>query len=127
VKQPLRRRLPTLKERSNLIGRIPTPTPHQASYSYSMDEAICHARTAIKLAAGSDHAAMFASFVLASRQDGKSDRGDTQSELSPYYLGQLSNAYRLLRKTEEAIAALKAYDAPRWRRVVAHRNAASPC
>jgi adenylate cyclase len=29
----------------------------------------------------------------------------------PYYLGHLGNAYRLLGKTQEAIAALKAYDA----------------
>jgi adenylate cyclase len=29
----------------------------------------------------------------------------------PYYLSYLGNAYRLLGKTEEAIAALKAYDA----------------
>jgi adenylate cyclase len=81
------------------------------------DEAVSDARKAIELAPGSAHAATFASFVLAS--SGYPDEAKNQIEKAmtlspnypPYYLGHLGNAYRLLGKTEEAIAALKAYDA----------------
>jgi len=81
------------------------------------DEAVSDARKAIELAPGSAHAATFASFVLAS--SGHPDEAKNQIEKAitlspnypPYYLGHLGNAYRLLGKSEEAIAALKAYDA----------------
>ena len=81
------------------------------------DEAVADARRAIELAAGSADAAAFASFVFAS--SGYPDEAKNQIEKAmalspnypPYYLGHLGNAYRLLGRTEEAIASLKAYDA----------------
>ena len=81
------------------------------------DEAVADARRAIELAAGSADAAAFASFVFAS--SGYADEAKNQIEKAmalspnypPYYLGHLGNAYRLLGRTEEAIASLKAYDA----------------
>ena len=81
------------------------------------DEAVADARKAIELAAGSADAAAFASFVFAS--SGYPDEAKNQIEKAmalspnypPYYLGHLGNAYRLLGRTEEAIASLKAYDA----------------
>jgi adenylate cyclase len=81
------------------------------------DEAVGDAHKAIELAPGSADAAAFASFVFAS--SGYLDEAKTQIEKAmtlnpnypPYYLGHLGNAYRLSGRTEEAIAALKAYDA----------------
>ena len=81
------------------------------------DEAVRDAHKAIELAPGSADAAAFASFVFASSR--YLDEAKTQIEKAmtlnpnypPYYLGHLGNAYRLLGRTEEAIASLKAYDA----------------
>jgi adenylate cyclase len=80
------------------------------------DEAVSDARKAIELAPGSAHAATFASFVLASSGYPEEAKNQIEKAMTlspnypPYYLGHLGNAYRLLGKTEEAIAALKAYD-----------------
>ena len=81
------------------------------------DVAVAHARKAVQLAPGSADAAELASFVLA--PSGYPDEAVVQSEkaiaLSPnypaVYLGTLGNAYRLSGRTEQAIAAFKAYHA----------------
>jgi adenylate cyclase len=81
------------------------------------DEAVVDARRAVQLAPGSADAANFASNVLA--PSGYPEEAMIQIEkamaLSPNYpaayLGNLGSAYRLLGRTEEAIAAFKAYDA----------------
>ena len=81
------------------------------------DEAVADARKAIQLAPGSALAAELASFVLA--PSGYPEEAVVQSEkaiaLSPNYpaayLGTLGNAYRLSGRTEQAIAAFKAYHA----------------
>ena len=81
------------------------------------DAAVADARKAVQLAPGSADAAELASFVLA--PSGYPDEAVVQSEkaiaLSPnypaVYLGTLGNAYRLSGRTEQAIAAFKAYHA----------------
>ncbi len=81
------------------------------------DAAVAHARRAVQLAPGSADTAELASFVLA--PSGYPDEAVVQSEkaiaLSPnypaVYLGTLGNAYRLSGRTEQAIAAFKAYHA----------------
>ena len=81
------------------------------------DEAVADARRAIQLAPGSALAADLAGFVFAPA--GYPEEAVVQSEkaiaLSPYYppayLGTLGNAYRLAGRTEQAIAAFKAYHA----------------
>ena len=81
------------------------------------DAAVADARKAVRLAPGSADAAELASFVLA--PSGYPDEAVVQSEkaiaLSPnypaVYLGTLGNAYRLSGRTEQAIAAFKAYHA----------------
>ena len=81
------------------------------------DEAVADARKAIQLAPGSALAADLASFVFA--PSGYPEEAVVQSEkaiaLSPHYppayLGTLGNAYRLAGRTEQAIAAFKAYHA----------------
>jgi adenylate cyclase len=80
------------------------------------DEAGVHARKALRLAPGSADVATFACFVLASGfPDEAVVQGERAMTLSPYYpayyLGHLGNAYRLSGRTDEAIAAFKAYDA----------------
>ena len=80
-------------------------------------EAATHARRAVQLAPSSADAATFACFVLAT--SGFPEEGAVHNEramtLSPtypaFYLGHLGNAYRLSGRIEEAIAALKAYEA----------------
>ena len=81
------------------------------------DEAVADARKAVQLAPGSADAAELASFVLT--PSGYPEEAVVQSEkaiaLSPnypaVYLGTLGNAYRLSGRTEQAIAAFKAYHA----------------
>ena len=81
------------------------------------DEALADARRAIQLAPGSALTADLAGFVFAPA--GYPEEAVVQSEkaiaLSPYYppayLGTLGNAYRLAGRTEQAIAAFKAYHA----------------
>jgi adenylate cyclase len=81
------------------------------------DAAVAAARKAVELAPGSADVAELASFVLA--PSGYPDEAVVQSEkaiaLSPnypaVYLGTLGNAYRLSGRTEQAIAAFKAYHA----------------
>jgi adenylate cyclase len=80
------------------------------------DQAVAHARRAVRLAPGSADAATFACFVLASGFPREAvAQGERAMALSPYYpayyLGHLGNAYRLAGRTEDAIAAFKAYDA----------------
>ena len=80
-------------------------------------EAVADARKAIQLAPASALAADLASFVFA--PSGYPEEAVVQSEkaiaLSPHYppayLGTLGNAYRLAGRTEQAIAAFKAYHA----------------
>ena len=81
------------------------------------DEAVADARKAIQLAPGSALAADLASFVFA--PSGYPEEAVVQSEkaiaLSPHYppayLGTLGNASRQAGRTEQAIAAFKAYHA----------------
>ena len=81
------------------------------------DEAVADARKAIQLAPGSALAADLASFVFV--PSGYPEEAVVQSEkaiaLSPHYppayLGTLGHAYRLAGRTEQAIAAFKAYHA----------------
>jgi len=81
------------------------------------DEAVADAKRAIQLAPGSADAAELASYVLAA--SGHPEEAAVQSEkamaLNPnypaVYLGTLGDAYRLSGRTEEAIAAFKAYEA----------------
>jgi len=81
------------------------------------DEAVADARRAVELAPGSADVADLACFVLA--PSGYPEEAAAQTEkamaLSPnypaLYLGNLGNAYRLSGRTEEAIAAFKAYHA----------------
>lgn len=81
------------------------------------DEAVADARKATPLAPGSADTAELASHVLA--PSGYPDEAVVLSEkaisLSPnhpaVYLGTLGNAYRLSGRTEQAIAAFKAYHA----------------
>jgi adenylate cyclase len=80
------------------------------------DRAVTHARRAVRLAPGSADAATFACFVLASGFPQEAvAQGERAMALSPrypaYYLGHLGNAYRLSGRTEDAIAAFKAYEA----------------
>jgi len=83
----------------------------------SYDEAVADARRAVELAPGSADVAELASFVLT--PSGYPEEAAVQSEkamtLSPnypaVYLGTLGNAYRLSGRTEEAIAAFRAYHA----------------
>jgi adenylate cyclase len=79
------------------------------------DEAVSHARRAVRLAPGSADVATFACFVLAFRFPQEAVmQGERAMALSPhspaYYLGHLGNAYRLSGRTEDAVAAFKAYD-----------------
>jgi adenylate cyclase len=81
------------------------------------DEAVADARRAVELAPGSADVADLACFVLA--PSGYPEEAAAQTEkamaLSPnypaVYLGNLGNAYRLSGRTEQAIAAFKAYHA----------------
>jgi adenylate cyclase len=81
------------------------------------DAAVVDARKAVQLAPGSADLAELASFVLA--PSGYPDEAVVQSvkaiALSPnypaVYLGTLGNAYPLAGRTEQAIAAFKAYHA----------------
>jgi adenylate cyclase len=79
------------------------------------DEAVAHVRRAIQLAPGSADAAAYACFILASAGHAEEavEHGERAMSLSPsfpaYYLGVLGNAYRLSGRTEEAIAAFKAF------------------
>ncbi len=81
------------------------------------DEAVADARRAVELAPGSADVADLACFVLA--PSGCPEEAAAQTEkamaLSPnypaVYLGNLGNAYRLAGRTEQAIAAFKAYHA----------------
>jgi adenylate cyclase len=81
------------------------------------DEAVTDARKAVQLAPGAADTADLASFVLA--LSGYPQEAVVQSEkaiaLSPnypgVYLGNLGSAYRLAGRTEQAIAAFKAYHA----------------
>jgi adenylate cyclase len=81
------------------------------------DEAVADARRAVELAPGSADAADLACFVLT--PSGYPEETAAQTEkamaLSPnypaVYLGNLGNAYRLSGRTEDAIAAFKAYHA----------------
>jgi adenylate cyclase len=81
------------------------------------DEAAALVRHAARLAPGSAHAATMACFVLAfAGYAGEAvPHGERALPLSPsypgYFLGTLGNAYRLAGRTEEAIAAFKAYHA----------------
>jgi adenylate cyclase len=80
------------------------------------EQAVAHARRAVRLAPGSADAATFACFVLASGFPQEAvAQGERAMALSPhypaYYLGHLGYAYRLSGRTEDAIAAFKAYDA----------------
>jgi adenylate cyclase len=81
------------------------------------DEAAIHARKAAQLAPGSADASTFACFVLAfaGYPHEAVAHGERAMTLSPnypaYYLGHLGNAYRLAGRAEEAITALKAYNA----------------
>jgi adenylate cyclase len=82
----------------------------------SYNDAVAHARTALRLAPGSADAATFACFVLASRFPEEAvSQGERAFTLSPhypgYYLGHLGHAYRLAGRTEDAITAFKSYDA----------------
>jgi adenylate cyclase len=81
------------------------------------DEAVADARKAVQLAPGSADVAALASFVLT--PSGYPEEAVVQNQkamaLSPnypaVYLGTLADAYRLSGRTEEAIAAFKAYHA----------------
>jgi len=81
------------------------------------DEAVVDARKAVQLAPGSADAAELASYVLTASK--YPEEAVVQSEkaiaLSPnypaVYLGTLADAYRLSGRTEQAIAAFKAYHA----------------
>ena len=81
------------------------------------DESVAHARRATQLAPGAADAASLSCFVLAfaGYPDEAVAHGERAMTLSPkypgYYLGHLGNAYRLAGRTEEAIAAFKAYHA----------------
>jgi adenylate cyclase len=81
------------------------------------DDAVADARRAVELAPGSADVADLACFVLA--PSGYPEEAAAQTEkamvLNPnypaVYLGNLGNAYRLAGRTEQAIAAFKAYHA----------------
>jgi adenylate cyclase len=81
------------------------------------DEAVADARKAIQLAPGSADVADFASHILA--QSGYPEEAIPLSQKAialnpnhpPVYLGSLGQAYRLAGRTDEAIAAFKAYNA----------------
>ncbi|MEO3430825.1 adenylate/guanylate cyclase domain-containing protein [Pelagibius sp. CAU 1746] len=81
------------------------------------EEAAAKARRAAQLAPGSADAASFGCFILAFAgfPDEAVTHGERALTLSPNYpasyLGHLGNAYRLAGRTEEAIAAFKAYHA----------------
>jgi adenylate cyclase len=79
------------------------------------DDAVAEARKAVNLGPGSADVATFASFILAS--SGYAQEAVLQIERAmklspkypPTYLGHLGNAYRLMARYEDAIAAFKAY------------------
>ena len=81
------------------------------------DQAVADARKAIQLAPGSADVADFASHILA--QSGYPEEAIPLSRKAialnpnhpPVYLGSLGQAYRLAGRTDEAIAAFKAYNA----------------
>jgi adenylate cyclase len=81
------------------------------------DEAVADARRAVELAPGSGDVAALAGVILT--PSGYPEESVVQNEkamaLSPnypaYYLGTLGDAYRLSGRTEQAIAAFKAYHA----------------
>jgi len=81
------------------------------------DEAVADARRAVGLAPGSGDVAALAGVILT--PSGYPEESVVQNEkamaLSPnypaYYLGTLGDAYRLAGRTEQAIAAFKAYHA----------------
>ncbi len=81
------------------------------------EEAVSHVRSALLLAPGSADAAGYACFILAcsGHPEEAAAQGERAMSLSPYYppyyLGILGNAYRLCGRTEEAIAAFKAFHA----------------
>jgi adenylate cyclase len=81
------------------------------------DESAARVRRAAQLAPGSADMASFACFLLAfaGYPEEAVAQGERAKTLSPnypaYYLGHLGNAYRLAGRTEEAIAAFKAYHA----------------
>ncbi len=81
------------------------------------DEAAEKARRAVRLAPGSADATSFGCFTLAFAgfPEEAAALGERALTLSPNYpasyLGHLGNAYRLAGRTEEAIAAFKAYHA----------------
>ena len=96
-------------------------------------EAVAHARRALRLAPGSADVATFACFVLTPGFPEEAVAlGERAMTLSPhypaYYLGHLGNAYRLSGRTEEAIAAFKAYDArsPGFGLVIAYQQSGRP-
>jgi adenylate cyclase len=80
-------------------------------------EAVDHVRRALLLAPGSADVAGYACFILACAgyPEQAAAQGERATALSPhyppYYLGILGNAYRLSGRTEEAIAAFKAFHA----------------
>jgi adenylate cyclase len=79
------------------------------------DDAVAEARKAVELGPGSADAATFASFVFAT--SGHAHDAVVQIERAmklspkypPTYLGHLGNAYRVMGRYPEAIAAFKAY------------------
>ncbi|HSF94847.1 MAG TPA: adenylate cyclase, partial [Thermohalobaculum sp.] len=86
-------------------------------WSRKFEEAAALARRATELAPGSAEVVSLACFVLAFAGYPQEAvlHGERAMQLSPshpgYHLGQLGNAYRLVGRTEEAIAAFKAYHA----------------
>ena len=83
----------------------------------SYDEAVADARRAVALAPGSADVASIAGFVFT--PSGYPEEAVTHNEnaiaLNPnypaMYLGMLGDSYRLVGRTEDAIAAFKAYHA----------------
>ena len=81
------------------------------------DEAVADARRAVELAPGSADVADIAGFILAPSGCPREAvaQGEKAMALSPnypaLYLGNLGNAYRLSGRTDDAIAAFKAYHA----------------
>src|SRR6516225_912316 len=81
------------------------------------DEAVADARRAIQLAPGAADVADLASHILAPSGYPEEAIPQTQKAIAlnpnhpAVYLGTLGQAYRLAGRTEEAIAAFKAYDA----------------
>ena len=79
------------------------------------EEAVAEARKAVDLGPGSADAATFASFVLASSGHGQEAVHQIERAMKlspkypPTYLGHLGNAYRVMARYQDAIAAFRAY------------------